>query len=121
MLQDDPTYWNKQIRKWKDYDEAIHLYPETVGACVFLSWLEGIVVGFASWDPRGKPDLGIIGHNCILPEYRDRGLGKAQIEEVLHRFRKIGIAVAEVSTLDHDFFFPAQKMYLSVGFIASGR
>ena len=39
----------------------------------------GRIAGFGSWDPRQAPDYGIIGHNCVLPEFRGEGLGKQQI------------------------------------------
>lgn len=72
--------------------------------------------GFGSYDPRGKPEYGVIGHNCILPEFRGKGLGKQQIQEIFRRFQTIGIRTAKVSTNDHPFFVPAQWMYTASGF-----
>ena len=87
-----------------------------MGACLFLTRLDGVLVGFASWDPRQRPRLGIVGHNCILPEFRGRGYGRTQIEEVLRRFKGMGIQTACVTTCDHPFFAPAHRMYQACGF-----
>jgi hypothetical protein len=39
---------------------------QTVGACVFISNLDGKPVGTASWDPRKAPELAEIGWNCVF-------------------------------------------------------
>jgi GNAT superfamily N-acetyltransferase len=87
------------------------------GACVFLSWQESELIGFASFDPRQAPDIGIIGHNCILPQFRGQGFGKQQIEEILDRSLTLGIRTSKVTTTDNPFFFSAQRMYKSCGFL----
>jgi len=90
--------------------------PTPWGACVFLTGLDGLIVGFASWDPRQRPRYGIVGHNCILPEFQGRGFGREQIQEVLRRFRGLGIQTARATTCDHPFFAPAHRMYQACGF-----
>lgn len=62
------------------------------------------------------PAYAIVGHNCILPEFRGKGLGKQQIQEILRRFQTLGIKTARVLTNDHPFFLPAQRMYGAIGF-----
>ena len=86
-----------------------------MGACGFISYLTTEIVGFASYDPRKYP-VGVIGHNCILPQFRGNGYGKQQINEFLYRFRKLNFTKATVSTGEHEFFYPAQMMYLNCGF-----
>ena len=81
----------------------------------------GRVVGFGSYDLRQRPALGIVGHNCILPEFRGRGFGKEQILEILRRFRIQGIRKAKTSTGARPFFHPAQRMYIACGFQETGR
>ncbi|MGE5296039.1 MAG: GNAT family N-acetyltransferase, partial [Solirubrobacterales bacterium] len=49
-------------------------------------------------------------------EHRGRGYGRKQIEEVLRRFRGMGIRTTRVTTCDHPFFSPARRMYLACGF-----
>ena len=115
LLRLDPR-WEPEAANWDAYDREVFACPETVGACLFLTRLGGRVVGFVSWDPRPDPAYGIVGHNCILPEFRSRELGRMQIEKILRRFRVLGIQTARVSTADHPFFVPAQRMYTACGF-----
>jgi len=71
------------VAKWEQSDREVFEHPETVGSCVFLSWVDDQLVGLGSYNPSQKPEFGAVGHYCILPEFRGRGLGKPQILEVL--------------------------------------
>ena len=102
--------------KIKQYDKEAFESPDTVGACVFISTLNGKPVGIASWDPRQGPELGIIGWVCILPKFQCKGFGEAQIKEVLKRLKRDGFKKAFVRTGEHPFFTSAQKMYAACGF-----
>lgn len=121
LLVSDPLHWKPEQGTWEQYDHAVYSHPETVGACIFLSRINGMIVGFGSWDSRQKPRYGIVGHNGILPEFRGKGYGKRQLREILRRFRKMGIQTAGVTTLDHPFFIPAQRMYTACGFVEMRR
>jgi GNAT superfamily N-acetyltransferase len=116
LVNSDPDLWRDEAAGWERFDNDVFEDPDGVGDCTFLSWSDDKLVGFASFDTRQWPALGIIGHNAILPEYQGRGFGKQQIEEIIRRFQKMGFKRAKVSTLDHPFFIPAQKMYVSCGF-----
>lgn len=116
-----PEIINIEKESWQDYDSSIFNHPETIGKCGFVSCLEGVPVGFASWDPRNHPDFAIIGHNCILPHYKNQGFGRLQILEMLERFKAMKFRKAITSTGATDFFLPAQKMYLSCGFHETQR
>ena len=116
LLKNNLLLWEPEQRNWEWYDDAVFEQPQTVGACLFLTLLNSRIVGFASWDPRQRPSFGIIGHNCILPEFRGQGLGKRQIQEILRRFSEQQFEMAKVSTNDHPFFVPAQRMYTACGF-----
>lgn len=111
-----PEDWGQEKANWEEFDREVFLFPDSVGACAFLTWWDGRLVGFGSCDPRQRPHFGIVGHNCILPEFRGKGFGKQQIHEILRRFAAMGILLAKVSTNAHPFFIPAQRMYLSCGF-----
>ena len=102
--------------KIKQYDKEAFESPDTVGACVFISTLNGKPVGIASWDPRQGPELGIIGWVCILPKFQCKGFGEAQIKEVLKRLKQDGFKKVFVRTGEHPFFTNAQKMYAACGF-----
>jgi GNAT superfamily N-acetyltransferase len=105
---------------WLEFDAAVQREPERIGACGFVTQVEGNAVGFASWDPRGWPEVGRVGHNCIRPGHQGNGYGSRQIQEVLRRFRAGGFVRAQARTGEHPFFAPARRMYLSCGFRAVG-
>jgi len=104
------------LAEWEEYDAAVFEEVDTVGSAGFVSVLEKDVVGFASWDPRGIPAVGAIGHNCILPQFRGRGFGQAQVEEILKRFGQWNATKARVLTDEHPFYAPAVRMYERCGF-----
>ena len=116
LVETDTDLWNTEKENWKQFDRDVFENPDSVGSCAFLSWYGKDVVGFSSFDPRQRPIYGIIGHNCILPEFRGRGFGRQQIHENLRRFEQMNIRRAKVSTNDHPFFVPAQQMYIACGF-----
>jgi GNAT superfamily N-acetyltransferase len=97
---------------WASYDRDVYQHPDTVGACGFVT----CAIGLASWDPRAHPAYGMIGHNCILPAYQGQGYGRAQIRRVLDILRARGFQAARVTTGDHPFFRPAQRVYEVCGF-----
>ncbi len=116
-----PEIINLEKASWQDYDSNIFKQPETIGKCGFVSCLEDVPVGFASWDPRNHPNFVLIGHNCILPNYQKRGFGRLQILEMLNRFKTMKFKKVKTSTGTNNFFVPAQKMYVSCGFYETAR
>lgn len=121
LVASDPGLWDGETQGWERFDADVYGDRGGIGGCTFLSWCDDKIIGFASFDPRQWPSVGIIGHNGILPEYQGQGFGKQQIAEILRRFRDMGFKKAKVSTLDHPFFIPAQSMYRSCGFCESRR
>ena len=116
LLQEDISFRTSEVPKWREFDREVVSTPDIFRGCIFFSWLDENLVGFGSFDPRPKPEFGIVGHNCILPEFRNRGLGKQQLREILLRLEEIGIKLVKASTNEHPFFLPAQKMYTACGF-----
>jgi GNAT superfamily N-acetyltransferase len=102
--------------RFQRFDREVFSNPATVGNCTFVTTFGTDIIGMASYDPRQAPELGKVGYNCILPEYRKKGYGKKQILEVIRRLRAFGIRRVAVSTSEHPFYEPARKMYLSCGF-----
>ncbi len=109
------------LADWQGYDTAVFEEPDTIGGSGFVTSLKGHVIGFASWNPTRWPSLGILGHNCVLPEYRRKGYGQLQIGEILRRFTRAGYARARVQTDEHPFFAAARTMYESCGFAEVAR
>lgn len=121
LIQERPAYWKQEGEKWDDFDRQSFAHPDTIGKCVFVSCLDDESIGLASYDPRHAPRYGLIGQNCILPEYRGKGFGKQQILEILRRFGESHTRLARVSTSEHPFFGPALKMYQGLGFKETRR
>jgi GNAT superfamily N-acetyltransferase len=110
--------WNPKLEEnIRRFDREVLELPQTVGACTFVTCLDAQPVGMGSYDPRQKPERGIIGWNCVVPEQQGWGIGKVQIQEIVRIFRSIGIRKACVTTTDEDFFVPAQRTYEACGFV----
>lgn len=110
--------WNPMLEEnVRRFDSDIAEQPHTVGACTFVTCLGSEAVGMGSYDPSQKPARGLIGWNCVVPTYQRRGIGKAQIMEILRIFRSLGIQIACVTTTDDEFFVPAQRTYEACGFV----
>jgi len=115
MLVDASAAWAMESKRWDEFDRAAFTVPE-IGRSTFLSWHDQELVGFGSFDPRGAPRRARIGHNCILPVYRGRGYGSAQLREILRRLEALGVTQVDAFTLEVGFFVPAQRMYATAGF-----
>lgn len=86
LTEVDQERWGPEVPEWEELDREVFKHLDTVGACVFLSWSRDELIGFASYDPRQRPEFGIVGHNCVLPELRGNGHEKQQIREIVRRF-----------------------------------
>jgi GNAT superfamily N-acetyltransferase len=121
LIDVEPDDWEAEKENWKQSDRGVFENPDTIGACTRLSYYNNDLVGFFCFDPRPKPEYGIIGHNCVLPKFRRHGFGMQQIREILQLLKVSGIRQCRVSTCDHWFFIPAQRMYTACGFIEEKR
>lgn len=115
LLASGKEYWQKENENWKAFDREAFASSK-IGACVFLSWSGDQLVGFGSFDPRGVPQFCRVGHHCILPDYRGRGFGRVQLNEILRRIAAFSPREFRVSTLDHVFFTHARRLYERAGF-----
>jgi GNAT superfamily N-acetyltransferase len=104
----------------RQFDREIFEAPDTVGACAFISSIDATIIGLFSYDPRQGPEVGLIGHNGVLPSFQRQGFGTQQVLEILRRFTSRRFARARVSTSEHPFFVPARRMYEKCGFRLSG-
>ena len=118
MLRESYQGWQEYDRwvdQWSEYDAEVFEYPDTVGRCGFATRIEGVLVGFMSWDPRSRPCM-TIGHNCILPAYRSQGYGSWQLQCALAIFREREFKRVRASTGSDEFFASARRMYERNGF-----
>jgi GNAT superfamily N-acetyltransferase len=100
---------------WEKEDVDAFNNPETIGKHVLFSCIKNKPIGYFSWDDRQYP-LGIIGQNCVLPNYQGKGYGKKQIELIIQLFQDNKFKEIIAITGDHKFFLSSQKMYISCGF-----
>ena len=103
---------------WKTFDDFFYDNSETAERYGFITVVNGEPAGFASWDPRHRPDYMEIGHNCIITKYKRHGYGTLQMKEAIRRAAvdkpyKIIVTTSEL-------MIPAQKMYQGAGFRKSG-
>jgi len=110
-----PEYSEENLKKFNECDSFFYENPKIGEDCSFISEYQGIIAGMCCWNPRESP-IVIIGHNCILPKFRGKGLGVHQMRMTINRLKDKGFTKAKVSTGIMDYFMPAQKMYKSVGF-----
>ena len=103
--------WNDM---WKEYDDFFYSNLDIADKCGFITLINNIPVGHISWDPRNRPNYVIIGHNCIISEYKGNGYGKLQLQEEIRRIKEYELKKIIVTT--NEITLPAQKNYESVGF-----
>jgi len=101
--------------QWEREDREAFNNPDTVGRHVLFTCINDKPIGYFSWDDRQHP-LGLVGQNCILPDYQSKGYGKKQIECIIKIFQRGKFNEIRAITGDHEYFLAAQKMYLSCGF-----
>lgn len=103
---------------WQTYDD--HVFERLAeDEHVFVTELDGVVVGFASF--QVILDVATIGRNSVRPQHGRKGIGSAQVEEIVRRCQALNISTINVQTGEHRFFEPAQRMYLRSGFEEVGR
>lgn len=110
-----PNEKQRFYHQWENEDYEAFNNPDTIGIYVLFSCLGNNPIGYFSWDDRQFP-LGIIGQNCILPNYQGQGYGRNQIESVIKIFQDKKFYEIRVITGNHDFFTASQKMYTNCGF-----
>lgn len=110
----DPYNEVRWGRDWEAFDTFFYDNPHIADSYGLMSTIQGLAIGFVSWDPRHRPAYVEIGHNCIATAFKGRGYGTAQMREALRRISDYGVEKVIVTT-NRDFW-PAHKMYERVGF-----
>jgi len=100
------------LQGYKGLEEYSYTHPEDVQA--YLNWLfrrdvagiwvaeeEGKIVGFIASDgnwfsKREGKVVGAIHELVILPEYRNKGIGKALVQKAIEYFKSRGLDTAEL-------------------------
>ncbi|MCS6956909.1 MAG: GNAT family N-acetyltransferase [Aquificaceae bacterium] len=123
------------LRGYKGLEEYSYTHPDDVQA--YLNWLfrrdvagiwvaeeNGRIVGFVASDgnwfsKREGKVVGAIHELIVLPEYRNRGIGKALVEKALEYFRSRGLDIAELWVGDENT--RAIEFYKKLGFEEKDR
>ena len=118
------------LQGYKGLEEYSYTHSEDVQA--YLNWLfrrdvagiwvaeeDGKIVGFVASDgnwfsKREGKVVGAIHELVILPEYRNKGIGKALVEKVIEYFKSWGLDTAELWVGDKNT--QALEFYKSLGF-----
>ncbi len=104
---------------WREFDDFFFDNLQLADRYGFVTALNGEAIGFASWDPRRRPECVVIGHNCIAVKYKGRGYGTMQIREAVGRISQYGVKKIIVTT--NERLTPAGRMYERAGFREAGR
>lgn len=115
LIEYFPNEKNRLHHQWETEDKLAFRNIDTIGRHILFSCIENSIIGFFSWDDRQFPN-GIIGQNCILPDYRENGYGARQIKKIIEILGIDNFKTLSAKTGDHKFFIPAHKMYEKCGF-----
>jgi len=118
------------LQGYKGLEEYSYTHSEDVQA--YLNWLfrrdvagiwvaeeDGKIVGFIASDgnwfsKREGKVVGAIHELVILPEYRNKGIGKALVQKAIEYFKSRGLDTAELWVGDKNT--QALEFYKSLGF-----
>jgi ribosomal protein S18 acetylase RimI-like enzyme len=102
-------------RKGRHLDDDVCRDPQGV----FVALVDGEIAGFVStWIDR-EASVGYIPNLAVRKENRAKGIGRRLLEYALNRFRREGVALARIETLDQNPI--GQHLYPSVGFVEVAR
>lgn len=107
------------VRRWQD--ELHRIERDVNGKTLrdggaFVTYLGDTPIGYGSPHLTESPTLGVVGYNCIMPEFRCRGYGRMQLLEIVRRLKARAAESIEATTSLHPFFLPARRMYVACGF-----
>ncbi len=124
------------LQGYKGLEEYSYTHPEDVQA--YLNWLfrrdvagiwvaedeDGKIVGFVASDgnwfsKREGKVVGALHELVVLPEYRNKGIGRALIEKALEYFKSRGLDTAELWVGDQNT--QAIEFYKKLGFEEKDR
>ncbi len=85
-------------------------------AAMYVTELEGRVVGFICFFYDGETGIGTISNNAVSGEVRGHGIGGRQYEFVFDTLREMGAKCVKVGTGLDEAHAPARRAYEKAGF-----
>ena len=83
---------------------------------IYVSELEGRIVGFITLFYDGDTGIGTISNNAVAGDMRGHGIGGRQYEFVFDRLREMGAKCVKVGTGLDEAHAPARRAYEKAGF-----
>lgn len=107
---------NQQIwdENWRGSDDFFYDNPDIADKYGLVTCVDGIPIGFVTWDPRNAPGYVEIGHNGIRCAYKGRGYGRMQLQEAIDRIRTYDDLKKIIVCTNSNLVAP--RNYESVGF-----
>ncbi len=107
-------YTNWEDRKREQVQQACE---GKQNARVLVAELAGEVVGFVSYYPDDKTQVGEIGNNAVHPHYQKRGIASDLYHAAIQDLREAGMRHVKVETGGDPAHAPAYGAYRKVGFV----
>lgn len=104
-----------QWRKVRHIDADVEANPDGV----FVDEQDGRIVGYITTRIDRESKIGWIPNMAVLPGYQGRGIGKALMQVAFDYFRREGMILAKIETLDQNPV--GTQFYPKVGFMEVAR
>lgn len=102
-------------RKKRHVEADIEACPEGI----FVAERDGKVVGYITSRLDVESKIGWIPNVAVLPDYQGQGLGKQLMQAALDHFRKAGMELAKIETLEQNEV--GSVFYPKAGFVEVAR
>lgn len=86
---------------------------------IFVAEIDGNVVGYITSRLDVEDKIGWIPNLAVLPAYQGQGLGKQLMQAALDNFRKEGMKLAKIETLEQNEV--GARFYPKAGFVEVAR
>jgi ribosomal protein S18 acetylase RimI-like enzyme len=104
-------------RKMRDIDRDLDLLGAELA--VAEEYPSGVVVGYVTMQCDPETRIGWIHNLAVGADSRGQGLGRDLIEHALAYFRRAGMTIAKIETLEQNLI--GRHLYPSLGFIEVAR
>jgi len=105
-------FGGKPWREWKGAE--LKAFCENSLDRVYVAELNGVVVGYMTYNLDRAKRIGSVGNNAVSPAYQRRGIATNLLKAVLETFKEEGMGYAQVGTMEIDI--PARRLYEKAGF-----
>ncbi len=102
-------------KSWSEWKGAeLKAFCESSLPRVYVAELNGVVVGYMTYNLDPAKRIGSVGNNAVSPAYQRRGIATNLLKVVLETLKQEGMEYAQVVTMEIDV--PARRLYEKAGF-----